>query len=414
MFSASSITRFPGRFTALDGWRGLCALLVAVYHFRTGSHIEHWALVRNAYLFVDFFFVLSGFVVTYAYIDRIRTLDDTARMIWRRLGRLWPLHVAVLLAFILIELATPGLAWLTGAKRSAGAAFDPASSALLSAIPTNVLLLHGLGVHDRLTWNFPSWSISTEVWTYLLFAILVLLTRARTLLASLALVAIAAWVVTSHSDRGIAVDYDLGLFRCIAGFFTGHLVFRLMRAHPARAPRRPLLREAAALAAVAAFVMFAGRTPLEFAAPLVFGAVVWVFALEQGAVSRVLKATPFTRLGLWSYSIYMVHSLLISLVHRAATVAEQALGVPLTHWEHVGEASVRIVSFGGAWAMDALVALYLVAVIGLARLAWTWIEMPAQRWWNRPGRRDRTAPPAGRRAALKSAEPVAAQPATST
>ena len=63
--------RMPGRFTALDGWRGICALLVALYHFHATSHVEQLGLVRNAYLFVDFFFVLSGFVITYAYADRL-------------------------------------------------------------------------------------------------------------------------------------------------------------------------------------------------------------------------------------------------------------------------------------------------------------------------------------------------------
>lgn len=404
---------FPSRLTALDGWRGICALLVALYHFRTTSHIEHWGLVRNSYLFVDFFFVLSGFVVTYAYIDRLRTIEDAGQMVWRRLGRLWPLHVSVLLAFVALEISTPAMAWLIGVERSAASAFDPSSSALLSAIPTNLLLLQGLGMHDRLTWNFPSWSISAEVWTYLLFALVIVVTRARTVLVALGLIAIAAMLVVTFSNRGIAVDHDLGLFRCIAGFFVGHLVLRMMRAWPARARGPALLSELAATGSILAFVIFAGRTPLEFVAPLVFGAAVWVFAQERGAVSQFLRTAPLAKLGLWSYSIYMVHSLLIALIHRAATVIEQSARVPLTHWTGTGGESVRVVSFGDPWVMSGLVLAYLLAVVVLARFTWASIEMPAQRWWNGTVNRAPAAG-AGADASFTSAGPVAARPAPST
>jgi hypothetical protein len=51
------------RFEALDGWRGICACLVVLFHFHGFSPIYSVELVRNSYLFVDFFFVLSGFVI---------------------------------------------------------------------------------------------------------------------------------------------------------------------------------------------------------------------------------------------------------------------------------------------------------------------------------------------------------------
>jgi peptidoglycan/LPS O-acetylase OafA/YrhL len=50
----------PKRFAALDGWRGVCAVLVALHHFSANGTIAALPLIRNAWLFVDFFFVLSG------------------------------------------------------------------------------------------------------------------------------------------------------------------------------------------------------------------------------------------------------------------------------------------------------------------------------------------------------------------
>jgi len=51
------------RLEALDGWRGLAALMVALYHFEASSHVRDLAFVRVFYLFVDFFFALRGFVI---------------------------------------------------------------------------------------------------------------------------------------------------------------------------------------------------------------------------------------------------------------------------------------------------------------------------------------------------------------
>ena len=373
--------RMPGHFTALDGWRGVCAILVAIYHFHTSSHLGQSGIIRNSYLFVDFFFVLSGFVITYAYIDRLATLRDAGVMLWRRLGRLWPLHVAILLAFVLLELAVPALSMVLGVKRSAAAAFDPASSATLWGIPTHLLLIHGLGLHDRLTWNHPSWSISTELWTYVIFALVMVQARGRAVIVAVLLVIASLLILVSVSTRHIGVDFDFGILRCVFGFFVGHLVFRLVRAVPVSLPQ-PTLIEVIGLAAMVLFVVRAGQTPLEYFAPFVFGVIVWIFALERGAVSCVLKSRALAALGLVSYSIYMVHSLVIAVAHRGISVIEQIGGVKISQVvEHAGERTLQI-SFGSVWTMDALVAIYMAVVIGLSMLTWRYIEMPAQRWWN--------------------------------
>jgi peptidoglycan/LPS O-acetylase OafA/YrhL len=55
------------RFVALDSWRGFCALLVALYHVPVTAFVFLNPLVRGSFLFVDFFFVLSGFVISFTY-----------------------------------------------------------------------------------------------------------------------------------------------------------------------------------------------------------------------------------------------------------------------------------------------------------------------------------------------------------
>lgn len=62
----------PGRnFAVLDALRGLCAVLVAVFHFHITGYIVSLPIVRNEWLSVDFFFALRGFVIAHSYGDRL-------------------------------------------------------------------------------------------------------------------------------------------------------------------------------------------------------------------------------------------------------------------------------------------------------------------------------------------------------
>ena len=93
------------RFEALDSLRGVCAILVVMFHMPVASHWRDWGLVQHAYLFVDYFFVLSGFVIAHAYANRLKSGRDAGRFMVRRFGRIWPLHLLMLGAFVLLELA---------------------------------------------------------------------------------------------------------------------------------------------------------------------------------------------------------------------------------------------------------------------------------------------------------------------
>src|SRR5882724_9776652 len=147
------------RFRILDGWRGACALLVALFHLDAYWHFYETPLIRNAWLFVDFFFVLSGFVISHAYRGRLSDWREARSFVVRRVGRLWPLHMAVLALFILLEALKLAVV-STGHVGGDSLAFTDTKA--FDAIAANIVLIQSLGVYDHLTWNFPSWSISTE------------------------------------------------------------------------------------------------------------------------------------------------------------------------------------------------------------------------------------------------------------
>lgn len=362
------------RFQVLDGWRGTCALLVALHHFHAQGHFFAVSFIRNSYLFVDFFFVLSGFVIAHSVGGR---LDGAAvgGFVRRRFARLWPLHAVVLAAFVAVEGAKAVLMATQGIAADNPPFSGPTS---LPALASNLLLVHSLGLHDGATWNFPSWSISTEFAAYLVFAAVATRAPGRLVPVAATIATASAVMVAALSGEWLHTIADFGAFRCLFGFFTGVLVYRLHGA-AGRPPAAIGLVEIPLLAVVWAFVSAADKGPLSMAAPLVFGAAVLVFAFERGPVSRLLAAAPFRRLGTWSYSIYMVHTLLLVVIGRAVNLAEAKTGLTLTMPAAWNGESFRVVVLGGPWLTDAAAAAYLAVVVAVASLTWRMIEVPGQR-----------------------------------
>lgn len=372
------------RYEALDGWRGIAALLVAVMHLPTTAHIHGLALIRTGHLWVDFFFVLSGFVLTHAYRGRLETPAYVATFVWRRFARLWPLHMAVLLAFVALELSGTLVTLLTGVAQSARA-FDPGGTNSWGAFLANTILIHGIAL-PKLTWNHPSWSISVEFWTAIIAASIILLARRRagavlSVLGVLALTVLAISAVQDPAQLWMNRTYDLGIFRCLVGFVAGYLAYEV---HLERSwSFNGSWSEAAAALGIFGYLTFAGSTALELVAPLFFAIVVLCFADGRGRLSQALSTRPVQALGRWSYAIYIVHGLIVTVLHRALTVIGNLAGQSFKSTQVVhGE---RLITFqvGSPWVMDSLVLIYVALVLVASGLAWRYIDKPSQFYLNR-------------------------------
>jgi len=373
------------RFEALDSWRGIAACLVAFYHMQKMSvngHLTGLALQLNSYLFVDFFFVLSGFVIAANYEQRLAEGYSPWRFALLRFGRLYPLHISVLLACIGLHLAN-------AASGVAGvSAFQPPFWSA-DTIVANLLLLHSLHAFDFLTWNAPSWSISTEFYTYLLFAAAVALTRRRIVMLLLPVV-VASALALCMLVHDMDTTYDWGLIRCLLGFSVGVLAWRV---HRAAWLRSGTALELISIGLMMAFLWSAGGTRLSLAAPAVFSIVVLVFAAEAGAVSRLLRAPALRWLGERSYSIYMVHFLGWLLLVDCAKLVKR-LGFDL----------ISEIESGHPWKNDVVSLVYFLLVLGVAAGSYRVIEVPARAWFKRLATR------AGRDARLAMRRPPAHEP----
>ena len=368
-----------GRFEVLDAWRGLCACLVTIVHIPIAHTFYADIWFTNMQLFVDFFFVLSGFVICHAYGSRVSTPRSVGGFMIRRFGRIWPLHGVVLAGFVAFELAKIAVEGAMNLSLD-GAAFTGNRS--LPTLISNIFLVQSFNLHGMTSWNGPAWSIGVEFYTYLVFALAVFALGARPLVfAALALLGLAG--VVYGSQAWLFTTHDFGFFRCLFGFFTGCLVYGLvMRGAPSW-----VLGRAAEYAVVALLVVYlasTGRTPSSLLAPLVFAALVYVFAFEAGQISKILKMAWAQALGLWSYSIYMIHMLWLAPLKVMATLAVKfsLLGVTLAVAE-----PVKMWTFGHAGLDGLAVVLALAGTIAIAKYTFALVEQPARDWFSALARR---------------------------
>lgn len=368
----------PTRFQALDGWRGLAALMVALFHSPFYGALYANPLVRNSYLWVDFFFVLSGFVITHATSEGLRGRGAATGFLIRRFGRVWPLHAAVLGGFVVLELAK--VASGLGGIAVKHPPFTGAHS--FDSLIANLALVQSLGIYDISTWNIPSWSICVEFWTYVLFTVTLRLPPQRRVAIGIAIclgAGVCLAYLASHREFS-EITYDYGLVRCLFGFFIGHLTYRLAAAKPfAGSAKAGLIAEAMAILAVIGFVCGAGVIlPPALGSPI-FAAAIYVFAAERGPVSRGLRSRPAASLGAWSYAIYMTHPLVMTVMVQTTHLVEKLAHVTLLRAAQSNDPNVLAVALPGfVWWDDGATLIYLAITLAISAWVYRSIEMPGR------------------------------------
>ena len=81
------------RIKKLDGLRGICSLMVVIYHYSEDflpDYLYNFFIIRESHTFVDFFFVLSGFVIAHNY-HSLNNFKDLWTYLKKRFIRLYPL-----------------------------------------------------------------------------------------------------------------------------------------------------------------------------------------------------------------------------------------------------------------------------------------------------------------------------------
>ena len=234
--SSSAFADSKPHYVLLDGLRGVAALLVIWYHVFEGfatSPIDQ--KFNHGYLAVDFFFILSGFVIGYAYDDRWKTTMTQKEFFKRRLIRLHPMVVmgAVLGA---ITFCIQGCEQWDGTRVSISMVMLAMllNLFLIPAVPGTGPEVRGNG--EMYPLNGPSWSLFFEYIGNILYALFIrrLSTKALTVFVVLLGICLACFAIFDVSGYGMigvgwtldSVNFVGGLLRMLFPFSLGLLLSR--------------------------------------------------------------------------------------------------------------------------------------------------------------------------------------------
>ena len=305
---------------ALTGLRTLLACSIVLFHF-TPPHMQFfYPVINNSYVFVGFFFLLSGYVLTYNYADRARTLDK--RQFWRaRFARLYPIYLlSLVLSFTMLQSEWHAH---THGEFLAGLIMTP-------------LLLQSWSPTLATFWNTVAWTLSCEAVLYAAFPWIIRLPwpkapgRLIALLLgiwALGLVPHTIYLLLNPDHLAGPVDrYSYGfwlrllkytpisyIFTFLAGVALGKLQIGLVLT-----PRRRTLVAFASLAALAAFFFTAvARVPYVL---MHGGLLVPLFAAltlglsGQNAIASIFSTRPLMLLGQASYALFLLHFNFINML----------------------------------------------------------------------------------------------------
>jgi len=352
---------------SLTSLRFVAALWVVALHYTDIMPFDFatvTGLFAHGKLGVDFFFILSGFILTHVYW---RSLNEGrfrfGRFLQRRLARIYPLHIVTFLAVLGYVMA----------GRLMGLEVGTPEAYSLDAVWPNLLLIHAWGIEDHMSWNYVSWSISAEWFAYLLFLPLSLLILKAPVPAlgrlGLAVALLAAFYALSEPVVGrplTHLTHDFAILRILPEFVLGITLYHVSTEW-ALAPRAGLALLALA-AGVIGLLVHVGADDLPTI--LLLGFVIFACAsLERHGGIAALRHRWLVYLGEVSYSLYMVHAIVFTVYFKAASLV-------------LGEAYERWVYWVGPVA--------LVGCLVAAVMAYHLVEKPArsllcQPWGRSPG-----------------------------
>jgi peptidoglycan/LPS O-acetylase OafA/YrhL len=361
---------------SLTSLRGIAALIVVVHHFtyfflpKTGEVLSRYSgFFQNGYLCVDFFFILSGFIMTHVYRKYFEagvSSDNYRLYLGSRFARIYPLHLFVTILFVGLEFTKMLVLHIP--------AFVGEFN--LTALFANIFLLQAFDLtcpplFDCNTyWNQPAWSISVEFFIYCIFPLL-LFRFARldrkfypiVYVCTLILLLLLAQFSRGSLDLvGIQSLIKCGL-ECILGIITYRVYDRGKYQQYVNINLLSIISMGSIF-----FIMHASGSHLRSLHDVLilpaFSALILSTSLPNyGWGSRLLNSSFLLYLGTISYSIYMVHWLLNKILDVV--------------WFY--EFNVFFSKIVGGWAAWTTLGIYISLTIMVASLTYRFVEIPMRK-----------------------------------
>jgi len=235
---------------------------------------------------LDYFFVLSGFVISYNYLHKIKDFASFKDFMVRRLIRLYPLLLYTTLLFFGLMLI--GKHWNTFN--------DPYPVLFLQLTDTLTLMNSNPIFGSSLGINYPSWSISSEMISYALFGCCLFMFRKNAVIV-LSLFLLGAGLFILYTGKYMYMG-DFGFVRGLFCFILGYLVHLLSQKVNPRFGTLPELLFLFLLLLVFKYLPSDGAILL----PFVFALGIFIFVSGKGIITSFLETKPAQFLGKISYS----------------------------------------------------------------------------------------------------------------
>ncbi len=346
-----------GEIKALTGLRGVAASAVMIDHYAAVDFRSSFPLkfLPHMYVAVDMFMILSGFVLALTYEPRFaasKSIDANILFFRSRLARLYPLYLGMTLVCFLL------------CRDGCLTFLSPNTS--LAALGANLLGVQ-TWIWPGTSLDGPAWSISAEWAANFLFPVLMTMILSGSLLRGTAVIAVAIgvlWICAflfgslfEDPVSGVVniISGPQALGRCVSEFAIGIYLWRLRsRVDVARV----LSSNGVQFALLAIMLVVFIEPKLDVVFVLMLGLLILGLSYDASKLARILGSGIAYRLGVISYSIYLVHIALLPVRDMLADLFGNS-GVPYP------------------WCMA--VCCTATAAIGLSIISYRFIERPGQR-----------------------------------
>lgn len=299
-------------FHGLDVVRTLLAISVALGHFYYWNNVATF-FPRSFFVAVDFFFVLSGFVITQSILStKEKSFDEFIKIFAiKRIARLFPLYTFVFLITTVLLLI----------------AFSSRSDPFFYYF-TSFFLLQSIGFDEGAKHIFAdtsigiAWSLSVEFWVGMFIFSIVYMFRKKT--ATLVIIClfslISGSVVILNLSHSVDVNFQkafglitFGSIRGLIGFSCGIISYVAYKNIFSEFNKKSLITtlEVIFIISILATIYFKHNYKNEFIAPALFAMLLPVLSSELGVIGKLLKNDRLSVLRYTSYSIYLVHPLFV-------------------------------------------------------------------------------------------------------
>lgn len=294
----------------LESLRGIAAVLVALFHYPSSSILYF----DKGFYAVNFFFILSGFVISYNYENKIKNFKDIINFQIKRFFRLYPIHFFVLLIILAIQTLkffVIEFSILPFGSEAFGERYT------LRDFISNLFLLHSiLNFSFWLSWNPASWSISTEFYTYFLFVLIFFLfQRYKFLVIFILLIFASPFFIENYSYFALPhkFSYINGVFfQCLFNFGNGCICYFLYL------KIKNEFKDFFVLAFILFCVFFYYYSSEVFLKYnfIIFSLTILIFSKlnPKSLTFKIFNVRPLIFLGSISYSLYMIHEQIIYIL----------------------------------------------------------------------------------------------------